>query len=104
VHTHHKETTDKKNRYRVLDQSGRHYRWTTAAGLTQLVRDGAAKTYGTRKCVHGVQLTCSRTEASGKSERSTTILTKPKAATGPGVYREHVAQSWYVFQHCGVRL
>lgn len=100
----HKHRSEKSAtaRYRVLDTERRHFRWVSPDALHGLVRRGLARTFGTRQRVHGLILLVSRAEALAADE-GPRVFVKPQPAK-PGTYREHVANSWYIHQHCGARL
>jgi hypothetical protein len=84
-------------KYRVKRQDGGLAFWATAAEAEQLVRAGLARTYGTRKRVIGLQLTCT-VEHAGSQVFGVTR----SSASRRGFFREHIAERFYIFQPLAV--
>ena len=83
-------------RYRVRKSDGvAHAFWASAIEAAQLVREGLAKTFGTRHRIAGLRLTCESIEAR-------TALFGSAKTSGRGVHREHIAESFYIYQHTRV--
>ena len=80
-------------RYRVRRSDGvTHAFWANEAEAAQLVREGLAVTFGTRRRIAGLRLKCEAIEA------RTALFGSPRTP-GCGVHREHVAKSFYIYQH-----
>lgn len=81
-------------KFKVLNADRSHAFWASETDARSLIRAGLAKTYGTRRRALGLILNCPAGQAGA-------YLFGPglRPATRRTVIREHVAQSYYIYQH-----